>query len=88
MKNNRTNSRRISTEGEKADSSLRYLLESDPEHLWPTDEIGTILGFNGKRRSRLVKMLKGLVAEGFATERKPGFFMLAKAGECLPVLIV
>ena len=83
MKNNRTNSRRISTEGEKADSSLRYLLESDPEHLWPTDEIGTILGFNGKRRSRLVKMLKGLVAEGFATERKPGFFMLAKAGESM-----
>ncbi len=83
MKEQRKHNRRAATETEKADSKLRYLLESDPEHLWPTDELGMILGYNGKRRSRLVKMLKELAAEGFATEKKPGFFMLAKAGESL-----
>ncbi|MGI6497126.1 MAG: ribonuclease R family protein [Kiritimatiellia bacterium] len=58
--------------------ALRYLFESDPEHVWAVDEIGAILGYRGKRRSRLVKLLKGLVAEGAVQERASGHFALGK----------
>ena len=65
------------------EDALRYLFESDPEHLWATDEIGMILGYDGKRRARLVKMLKGLAAEGAIIEKKPGFFALGAAAQNL-----